>query len=66
MSNGNDEKKDYVEYFAEHADKFGAACSTVKDGHVLLFKLDFLQKLLDDHPDQNQILIFLKRPDFKN
>lgn len=56
----------FTEFFIESANKMGIACSTVKDGHVLLFKREYLQKILDTNPDKESILIFVKRPDFKD
>lgn len=47
------------------ADVQGVACLTVSDGHVLLFKRSCLQSIMDQNPDKEKILIFIKRPDFK-
>ena len=58
--------KDAVEYLAAMLEAQGVACSTVKDGHVLMFKRSLLQSMLDNHPDQDEFVIFVKRQDFAN
>ena len=55
-----------IEYMIEMTNRIGASCATVDDGHVLIFKRSFLQDLLDKNAAQEKIIIFLKRPDFKN
>jgi hypothetical protein len=64
MSNDNSDKA--LEYIYELLERQGAAASTVKDGHMLFFKREFLQRLLDAHPGKEKFTIFLQRPDFKN
>lgn len=59
----NDEFADYMQKLA---DTQGCACSTVKDGHLLLFKHSFLRELVDKNPDKEYVIMFVKRPDFKN
>lgn len=63
MSNSDD---DAIDFFLKLAETQGVACSTVKDGHLLMFKRSFLQEILDKHPDRDKISIFVKRPDFKD
>lgn len=54
-----------IEFFTEIAERNGVACSTVSDGHVLLFDRAFMQKIINQN-DEDKIMIFIKRPDFKN
>lgn len=56
---------DMIELFKQTVDTQGVACSTVKDGHLLMFKRATLQKFLDDNAG-DELIIFIKRPDFKN
>jgi len=58
--------KDAADYFAKICETQGVACSTVSDGHVLMFKRAWLENLLAAHPDKKEIAIFIQRPDFKN
>lgn len=60
------DKSKAIEFFLELVEKTGVAVSTVSDGHVLMFKRIWLEKLLESTPDNQQITIFIKRPDFKN
>jgi len=55
-----------TEYLLKMLETQGVACSTVKDGHVLMFKRSVLQSMLDNHPDQDELVIFVKRQDFNN
>lgn len=59
-------KNDGVDFFIKTLDTQGVAVSTVKDGHILAFKREHLQQILDAHPDQEKIIIFIKQPEFKN
>ena len=49
-----DKKDDGIEFFQTLVETQGVACSTVSDGHVLMFKRKFLQamqqKLSFDYP----------------
>lgn len=46
----------------ELTSKQGVACSTVSNGHILMFRRDFLRAILDKHPDKEQFTIFIQRP----
>ena len=59
----NDKGLDFLLKMLETQD---VACSTVRDGHVLMFKMDKLKALVEQHKDKEAITIFVKRPDFKN
>lgn len=54
-----------VEFLLEQAKATGVACSTVKDGHVLVFTRKHLQHILSSMNDQNEVIVFVKRPDFE-
>lgn len=55
-----------IDFLMESAEKLGVSCATTKDGHVLVFKKDFLKNLLEKNIDRDTIAIFIKRNDFKN
>jgi hypothetical protein len=51
-----------IEHLWDMVELNGVVCSSVKDGHVLAFKKDFLQKLIDKHPDKERVIIFVQKP----
>jgi hypothetical protein len=53
-----------IEFMVESAKRFGAACGTVKDGHVLIFNRSHLKDLLEKS-NEEMLVIFVKRPEFK-
>lgn len=53
-----------VDFLMEVVKHQGIGCATVKDGHVLVFKRAKLQEILDAHPENEMLTIFVKRPDF--
>lgn len=57
-----------AEFLLELAEKTGVACSTVKDGHVLIFTKKHLEGLLAtiNESGQDKCIVLVKRPDFKN
>lgn len=55
---------DSADYLATLAETQGAACATVKDGHILVFKRDFLQRLVEKS-SQETFVIFVKRGDLQ-
>jgi hypothetical protein len=57
---------DAIDFFKKLVETQGVACSTVNDGHVLMFKRSFLQDLIDKNLDKEELVIFIKRPDFKD
>lgn len=59
-------KSDGIEFFDEVVETQGVACSTVSDGYVLMFKREFLQSLLDKYIEQDRLILFVKRPEFKD
>lgn len=63
-----DAPDDIASFLLKSAEISGVACSTVSDGHVLVFTRQALVDLLDKAAANNdeKIVIFLKRPDFKN
>ena len=62
----SEDNNDYGGFLVESAKLNGAACATVSDGHVILFKLSYLKELLEKHSDQELLTIFVKRRDFKD
>ena len=48
------------------AERQGVVVSSVKDGHILLFKRQSLQDILDKNPDADKISIFVKKPTLEN
>jgi hypothetical protein len=61
-------KAEGADFLMELADKTGVACSTVKDGHVLIFTKKHLEGLLEkiNESGQDKCVVFVQRPDFKN
>jgi hypothetical protein len=55
-----------VEFLLKLLETQGAAVSTVKDGHIILFTRKMIQEMLDKNPTQEKFIIFLKQPEFKN
>lgn len=65
MSDDDKQKEKGLAFFMESFKHRGAAVSTVKDGHVILFSREFLEHLMKN-PDQKEFIIFLKQPVFNN
>lgn len=63
MSKEDDEKA--IDFQIESAEINGISCTTVKDGHVFIFKKDFMEKLLKKYPDNDTFTIFVQRREFK-
>lgn len=55
-------KTDSAGYLMEILKTNGVVAASVDDGHVIGFKRDFLQKLLDDNEGKSSIVIFVKHP----
>jgi hypothetical protein len=55
-----------IQYFLDEAKRQGVAIRTVTDGKVLVLNTDWLRNLLEQHADQENVLIFLKQPTFDN
>lgn len=47
----------------ESVNKNGVVCSTVKDGHVIVFKKDKLLNIIN-HSNNETIVFFIKKSDF--
>ena len=60
------EEDEAIDYLFTLLKTQGVACATVNDGHILLFKREKLQQLLDQAAGKEELMIFIKRPDFKN
>ena len=65
-NNDDDQTKKAIDFLWDQVERQGAACSTVKDGHVLTFKLSFLKEIVEKYSDREHLTIFVQRPDFKN
>jgi len=55
-----------VEFLLKLLETQGAAASTVKDGHIILFTRKMIQEMLDKNPAQEKFIIFIKQPGFEN
>jgi len=57
-----------VDFLIDAAEKEGVACSTVSDGHVLVFKKSCLESLLKMMADKgtDSCVVFVKRQEFLN
>lgn len=61
-------KSDPADHLVALARAQGVACSTVKDGHVIVFTRKILESLIQkvDESGKDTCLVFIKRPDFSN
>lgn len=66
MSTQDDKKNPELDFLLACLKTQGAAASTVKDGHIVMFKRSMLQALLDKNTNNDTFVIFVKRPEFKN
>lgn len=62
----DDDISDEVEYLLELLKTQNISCATVKDGHIIIFKRSYLQSILDNNPDNETIMMFIKRPVFQD
>lgn len=53
---------DIGEYMNALADQNGVAVATVEDGTVLFFRRDYLLKVLEQEPDKEKLIIFVRHP----
>ena len=60
MSDKENDQKNAIDNFLQIAEEEGEAVGPVTNGYVLMFKRTNLQKILDDHPDNEKIIIFVK------
>lgn len=66
MSNTKSDDNDPAGYLIEMAKhQGGVACATVKDGHILLFSKEALQRLVTqcDEKGNDKVIVFVKRAD---
>ena len=61
-----DEKDDGIDFFSTLIEKQGIAVSSVSDGHIFGFTRKHLQAMLDQFPDKETFVVFVKKPEFKN
>jgi len=57
---------DALDFFDKMFESQGVAVSSVKDGHVLRFKISLLKALVEKYADKEDLAIFVKKPDFGN
>lgn len=57
------EAVDYINVMVKNQ---GATCTSVKDGHIFVFKKSFLKDLLDKQLTDDNIVIFIQKPKFEN
>lgn len=55
-----------IDFLMETAETQGVGVSTVKDGHLLVFKTSHLRSILEKHGDQEKLIFYVKQPGFKN
>ena len=60
------DKNDMIDFFNDQIEGQGIAVSSVADGHVFGFTRDHLQKMLDQNPDKQKFIVFVKNREFKN
>lgn len=60
------DKDKAADFLLEMLKKQGVACSTTKDGHILMFQRKFLQAMLDKDPDKEDFVILVQKQEFKN
>lgn len=58
--------KNGIDFMMKVLDHQGVTASTVSDGHVIIFKRETLQAILDNNPDSKTLTIFVKRPEFND
>lgn len=61
----SDEELAAIDYLNTLADAKGVACSTMSNGHMLVFKTDYLRALLEQHGDKPKIAFFVHRPELQ-
>ena len=49
-----------IDYLLAELERTSVVVSTVKDGYFLLFKRAAMQKIIDDHPENEALSIFVK------
>lgn len=54
-----------ADFLNELAEKNGVACATVDDGHVLIFKTETLERLLESSRKSGKVVVFVKRQDMQ-
>ena len=58
--------EDGLDLFNESLEQDGVSILSVKDGHVFGFKRATLQTMLDQNPDNEKFIVFVKNREFKN
>lgn len=55
-----DKKQDAIKAAFDLVEHQGLVIRSVSDGKLLIFKRDFLRRLLDANPDQDKLVIFAR------
>lgn len=58
--------EDCADFLNELAERNGVACSTVSDGHVLVFTEKALESLLERARENGKVVVFVKRNDMQS
>ena len=58
--------KDHIDFFLDEVGTKGIAIRTVGNDKILMFRRDFMQKLLDSHPTDDTLAILLQTPTPQN
>jgi hypothetical protein len=51
-----------ADFFVESMEQFGVAVASVSDGFILGFKREAMQAIIDQHPNDKLLTIFVKMP----
>lgn len=62
----NKKAEDATDFLMESMRLQGIAASTVKDGTILCFQREYMEKLMASHPTKDEFFIFIQRREFKN
>jgi len=62
----NDSNKDHIDFFLDEVGTKGIAIRTMGSDKLLMFRRDFMQKLLDSHPTHDTLAILLQTPTSQN
>jgi hypothetical protein len=57
------DKDDAIKELVKEFEAKGIGVRSVSDGHIIMFKRQYLQALLDKMPDKKEFAIFLRKPD---
>jgi hypothetical protein len=64
--NDDENENGLIALVTEQLDTLGVTSALVKDGRLFLFKREFLEKMLTEHPDRKIFQILIKARGFEN